>query len=101
MLLKQQENGRYRQTGANKLFNIPDILNVIKTGEDIKILSKEGYDITMEFLIKQCIGNSYFRTNSDGECWLLEFLSREIDEEVFYNVIRSGGLGNYLLRGNR
>ena len=98
MNLKQNENGSFSIIGKNTTIKVPDILLHIKKGSNILIKCHPGYDITIDFLIKRAIGVSNFRYNADGECHLLEFLRLSLDEDVFYDIIRSGGLNNFLTR---
>ena len=73
------------------------IIDYIKNDNEVYVETDEGYDITKEFLIKTAFGSKL--NKPIGTEWhLMDYLIYAMSIDEIYDIIRAGGIENYLRR---
>ena len=96
MKITEFDNSIYKAKGQT--YTVKWIYDYIKSGEEVEIVSVDGYDMTGEFLLRLAF-KGHINKPSNKDVWVLEdYLLSIISQEDLYNIIRSGGLENYMKR---
>ena len=99
MKITEFDNSIYKAKG--KTYTVKWICDYIKDGNEVEIASVDGYDMTGEFLLRLAFKGHINRPNR-ADVWVLEdFLLSTLTQEDLYEIIRSGGLENFMKRRGR
>jgi len=94
MLINITYNGKnYFVSG--KVYNLENIMDKIKAGNEIRVLNEYDVDITKEVLAEIAL-RDYFLNRKNYI--LLEFIANYVEEEVLYQIIHCSNLQIFMDR---
>lgn len=89
---------KYVSTTTGKYYTKEELIGYIKDGNDIEVQNEHGFDTTDDLLCRLALNNSVIYIEKHR---IQELLVMHLDREIFYDIIRAGGLDNYLNRAIR
>jgi hypothetical protein len=74
------------------------IAELIRTGYDVMIKDREGYDVTKEIMVEYSLGRLVQAHDRNKKDAMVDILCEVVPQELLETIVACGGFENYLLR---